>query len=295
MTGAQIRSAFLEFFRQRGHEFVRSSSLVPEKDPTLLFTNAGMVQFKDVFLGNETRTYLRAASAQHCLRLSGKHNDLDEVGRDTYHHTFFEMLGNWSFGDYYKREAIAWAWELLTKGGSCRRNGCTPPSSRNDDEADEALAHARPTSAAIASCASARRTTSGRWARPGRAGRAPRSIIDRGAAACDRQHVKGHHLRRQRRLRPLHRAVEPGLHPVQPPRAGGELQELRAKHVDTGMGLERIAAVLQGVPSNYDTDLLRNLIRFTEEHARQARTAPNEADDLAFRVIADHVARPDAS
>src|SRR5215471_19724884 len=114
MTGADIRSSFLEFFRARGHEIVRSSSLVPHNDPTLLFTNAGMVQFKNVFLGRERRANPRAASAQKCLRLSGKHNDLEEVGRDTYHHTLFEMLGNWSFGDYYKREAIEWAWELLT-------------------------------------------------------------------------------------------------------------------------------------------------------------------------------------
>jgi hypothetical protein len=103
MTGADIRSSFLEFFRARGHEIVRSSSLVPENDPTLLFTNAGMVQFKNVFLGREKRANSRAASSQRCLRLSGKHNDLEEVGRDTYHHTLFEMLGNWSFGDYYKR------------------------------------------------------------------------------------------------------------------------------------------------------------------------------------------------
>ena len=114
MTGAEIRASFIEFFRQRGHEVVPSASLVPDKDPTLLFTNAGMVQFKNVFLGNEQRAIPRAVDTQRCLRLSGKHNDLDEVGRDTYHHTLFEMLGNWSFGDYYKRDAILWAWELCT-------------------------------------------------------------------------------------------------------------------------------------------------------------------------------------
>ncbi|HSP98879.1 MAG TPA: alanine--tRNA ligase-related protein, partial [Candidatus Dormibacteraeota bacterium] len=114
MTGADVRSSFLEFFRARGHEIVRSSSIVPSNDPTLLFTNAGMVQFKNVFLGQEHRDNPRTASAQKCLRLSGKHNDLEEVGRDTYHHTLFEMLGNWSFGEYYKKEAILWAWELLT-------------------------------------------------------------------------------------------------------------------------------------------------------------------------------------
>jgi alanyl-tRNA synthetase len=113
-TGAQIRREFLDFFAQRGHTIVPSASLVPGNDPTLLFTNAGMVQFKDVFLGTDKRPYRRAVDSQKCMRVAGKHNDLDEVGRDDTHHTFFEMLGNWSFGDYYKQEAIAWAWELLT-------------------------------------------------------------------------------------------------------------------------------------------------------------------------------------
>src|SRR3970040_688427 len=115
ITGNQIRKAFLDFFAKHGHTVVRSSSLVPDKDPTLLFTNAGMVQFKNVFLGQERLPYVRAASAQKCLRISGKHNDLEAVGRDTYHHTFFDMLGNWSFGDYYKAEALEWAWQLLIK------------------------------------------------------------------------------------------------------------------------------------------------------------------------------------
>ena len=114
-TANQIRTEFLEFFREKEHEIVPSDSLVPGNDPTLMFTNAGMNQFKDVFLGEGERSYVRAAETQKCLRVSGKHNDLDEVGYDTYHHTLFEMLGNWSFGDYFKKEAIAWAWELLTE------------------------------------------------------------------------------------------------------------------------------------------------------------------------------------
>src|SRR5437762_10339088 len=115
LTGSDIRKSFLDYFAKQGHTVVRSSSLVPYKDPTLLFTNAGMVQFKNVFLGQERLPFARATSAQKCLRISGKHNDLEAVGRDTYHHTFFEMLGNWSFGDYYKAEAIRWAWDLLTR------------------------------------------------------------------------------------------------------------------------------------------------------------------------------------
>ena len=115
MTGSDIRKSFLDYFAKHNHTVVKSSSLVPEKDPTLLFTNAGMVQFKNIFLGQERLPFTRAASSQKCLRISGKHNDLEAVGRDTYHHTFFEMLGNWSFGDYYKAEAIEWAWKLLTK------------------------------------------------------------------------------------------------------------------------------------------------------------------------------------
>src|SRR5206468_3806374 len=135
VTGDQIREGFLDFFRQRGHTVVPSARLVPENDPSLLFINAGMVPFKQVFLGNETRPYARAVNSQKCLRISGKHNDLEQVGRDTYHHTFFEMLGNWSFGDYYKREAIGWAWELLTKVWKLPKDELYATVYTTDDEA----------------------------------------------------------------------------------------------------------------------------------------------------------------
>src|SRR3990172_7659665 len=137
MTGNEIRKSFLDYFVKQGHSIVKSSGLVPDKDPTLLFTNAGMVQFKNVFLGQERLPYVRAASAQKCLRISGKHNDLEVVGRDTYHHTFFEMLGNWSFGDYYKAEAIEWAWELLTEVWKLPKERLWVTVFRTDDDSFE--------------------------------------------------------------------------------------------------------------------------------------------------------------
>jgi alanyl-tRNA synthetase len=137
ITGNDIRKSFLDFFVKQGHTAVKSASLVPEKDPTLLFTNAGMVQFKNVFLGQERLPYVRATSAQKCLRISGKHNDLEAVGRDTYHHTFFEMLGNWSFGDYYKAEAIEWAWELLTKEWGLPKDKLYATVYLDDDDAEK--------------------------------------------------------------------------------------------------------------------------------------------------------------
>ncbi len=286
MTGAEIRSAFIEFFRQRGHEVVRSASLVPDKDPTLLFTNAGMVQFKNVFLGTERRATPRAVNSQKCLRLSGKHNDLEEVGRDTYHHTFFEMLGNWSFGDYYKREAIAWAWELTTKEWKLQKDKLYATVFRTDDEAagywrtETDMAHDHILRFDEAD-------NFWEMGDVGPCGPCSEIHIDRGPEACDQRHAPGHVC-----------AVNSGcarfielwnLVFIQYNRtAGGELEELAAKHVDTGAGLERLAAVLQGVRSNYDTDLFRNLIRFTEQQGRK-RYGVNERDDLAFRVIADHV------
>jgi len=285
MTGAEIRSSFLAFFRQRGHDVVRSSSLVPEQDPTLLFTNAGMVQFKDVFLGLETRANPRATSAQRCLRLSGKHNDLDEVGRDTYHHTLFEMLGNWSFGDYYKREAIPWAWELLTREWQLPKDRLFATVFTTDDEAE----HVWRSETDIAPDRILRfgeKDNFWEMGDTGPCGPCSEIHIDRGVGSCDRQHVADHRC-----------AVNAGcarymelwnLVFIQYNRtAAGVLEELRAKHVDTGAGLERLAAVLQNVPSNYDTDLLRSLIRFTEGHAGK-RYGHDAEGDFAFRVIADH-------
>src|SRR5580765_5101044 len=252
MTGADIRSSFLDFFKARGHEVVRSSSLIPEKDPTLLFTNAGMVQFKNVFLGVEKRTNPRATSAQRCLRLSGKHNDLDAVGRDTYHHTLFEMLGNWSFGEYYKKEAIGWAWELLTGVWKLPIPKLWVTVFRTDEEA-AALWRSETNVEPSQILRFDEKDNFWEMGETGPCGPCSEIHIDRGEGSCDQQHVAGHQC-----------AVNVGcsryielwnLVFIQYNRtADGTLHELAAKHVDTGMGLERVTAVMQNVPSNYDTD-----------------------------------------
>ena len=285
MTGAEIRSAFIEFFRRRGHEVVPSTSLVPDKDPTLLFTNAGMVQFKNVFLGTEKRASRRAVNSQKCLRLSGKHNDLEEVGRDTYHHTFFEMLGNWSFGDYYKREAIAWAWELFTKEWKLPKDKLYATVFETDDEAEECW-RSQSDIARDHILRFGEKDNFWEMGEVGPCGPCSEIHIDGGPEACDMRHVPGHVC-----------AVNAGcarfielwnLVFIQYNRTpDGTLEPLAERHVDTGAGLERLAAVLQGVKSNYDTDLLRDLIRFTEGHAGK-RYGADDKDDLSFRVIADH-------
>jgi len=285
MTGAEIRSAFLEFFRRRGHEVVPSASLVPDKDPTLLFTNAGMVPFKNVFLGTEKRAIRRVVNAQKCLRLSGKHNDLEEVGRDTYHHTFFEMLGNWSFGDYYKQEAIAWAWELFTREWKLPKELLYATVYRTDDEAADCW-RSETDIAPERILRFGEKDNFWEMGEVGPCGPCSEIHIDRGEGSCDQQHVAGHICGVNAgcaRFMELWNLVF-----IQYNRTtDGALEPLAERHVDTGAGLERLAAVLQGVRSNYDTDLLRDLIRFTEGHAGK-RYGAGEADDLAFRVIADH-------
>lgn len=285
MTGAEIREQFIEFFVRRGHEFVPSASLVPENDPTLLFTNAGMVQFKNVFLGAEKRANPRAVNAQRCLRLSGKHNDLEEVGHDGYHHTFFEMLGNWSFGDYYKREAIEWAWELLTGVWRLPKERLYATVFRNDDEAHELWERVTdiPRDHIMRFD---EKDNFWEMGEVGPCGPCSEIHIDRGAELCDRRHVPGHQCGVNAgcaRFIELWNLVFIQFNRDE----RGELQELSAKHVDTGMGLERITAVLQGVPSNYDTDLFRPLIAFIERESGR-RYGERDADDVAFRVLADH-------
>ena len=285
MTGNEIRKSFLDFFVKRGHTVVRSSSLVPDKDPTLLFTNAGMVQFKNVFLGKERLSYRRAVSAQKCLRISGKHNDLEAVGRDTYHHTFFEMLGNWSFGDYYKAEAIEWAWELLTKEWGLPKNKLWATVYLDDNEAERLWAK-------ISGLPAERIRRFGEkenfWemGETGPCGPCSEIHLDRGPEACDMKGEPGHECRVNGDCA---RYIELwNLVFIQYNRKENlELEELPSKHVDTGMGLERITAVLQGVLSNYDIDYMRDLTA-TVEKLTGKKYGTDPVADISFRVIDDH-------
>ena len=285
ISGNEIRKSFLNYFAKQGHTVVRSSSLVPDKDPTLLFTNAGMVQFKNVFLGKERLPYVRATSAQKCLRISGKHNDLEAVGRDTYHHTFFEMLGNWSFGDYYKAEAIEWAWDLLTKQWGLPKDKLWATVFLDDDEAERLWVK-------ISGLPAERVRRFGEkenfWemGETGPCGPCSEIHLDRGPEACDKQGEAGHECRVNgdcARYIELWNLVFIQYNRDQ----DRSLSELPEKHVDTGMGLERITAVLQNVLSNYDIDYLRALITTTERiSGKRYGIEPNS--DISFRVIADH-------
>ena len=217
-TTANIRQSFLDFFKDRGHTVVPSFSLVPKGDPTLLFVNAGMVPFKDYFLGVRTPPYRRVVDAQKCLRISGKHNDLEAVGRDTYHHTFFEMLGNWSFGDYYKTEAIAWHWELITKVWGVDPKLLYATVHKDDDEA-------RGIWLKMGVLPPERILTFGdkenfwEMGETGPCGPCSEIDIDRGAPACDGAGASGSRVRGQRRrMRAVYRARQSRLHPVQPRR-----------------------------------------------------------------------------
>ena len=285
ITGNEIRKSFLDYFVKQGHTLVRSSSLIPDKDPTLLFTNAGMVQFKNVFLGQERLPYVRATSSQKCLRISGKHNDLEAVGRDTYHHTFFEMLGNWSFGDYYKAEAIEWAWELLTKEWGLPKDKLWATVYLDDDEAEQLWA-------TISGLPTERIKRFGEkenfWemGETGPCGPCSEIHLDRGAGACDMKGQPDHICQVNGDCA---RYIELwNLVFIQYNRnEDRSLSELPSKHVDTGMGLERITAVLQNVLSNYDIDFMRALTATTEKLTGK-KYGVDPVADISFRVIDDH-------
>lgn len=287
-----VRQSFLDFFAERGHKIVPSSSLVPGDDPTLLFTNAGMVQFKDVFLGIGTRPYKRAADAQKCMRVAGKHNDLDDVGRDDSHHTFFEMLGNWSFGDYYKKEAIEWAWELLTDVWGLPKAQLWVTAFEDergeiprDDEAAEIWAR-QPGINADQLLFFGRDENFWEMADIGPCGPDSEIHLDLGENFCDQKDVPGHVCRVNGEC---NRYLELwNLVFIQYNRLGPtELQPLPERHVDTGMGFERIVSVLQGVDSNYQTDLFAPMM---DEIQRLAGHSQQERGRwiTPYRVIADH-------
>jgi alanyl-tRNA synthetase len=277
MKSSQIRSEFLKYFKEHGHTVVPSSPLIPANDPTLLFTNAGMVQFKDVFLGKETRAYTRAASSQRCVRAGGKHNDLENVGYTARHHTFFEMLGNFSFGDYFKQEAIHFAWEFLTQVIKLPPEKLWVTVYEEDDEAADI------------------------WLKdigvdPERFGRIGAkdnfwSMGDTGPCGPCSEIFYDHG--------PEVAGGPPGSPDAEGDRyieiwnlvfmqydrtADGQLHPLPKPSVDTGMGLERLAAVLQGVHNNYDIDLFQNLIKPAAELA-----GIDDLSNTSLRVIADHI------
>ena len=291
-TGAEIRQEFIDFFIEHNHTFVPSSSLVPGGDSTLLFTNAGMVQFKDVFLGTDQRPYTRAVNSQKCLRVSGKHNDLDQVGRDNTHHTFFEMLGNWSFGDYYKKEAITWAWQLLTEVWGLPKDRLWATYFK--DELDEIPEDREAAETWLSQpgfepdhlLPFGRKENFWEMADTGPCGPDSEIHFDRGPSFCDCQddpnHVCQVNGECERFLEIWNNVF------IQYNRLSEtELVLLEKKHVDTGMGFERIVSILQEAPSNYKTDLFMPLIRRVQEMTGDSDEA-REANLTPYRVIADH-------
>lgn len=292
LTGPEIRQQFIDFFVSKGHTFVPSSSLVPGGDATLLFTNAGMVQFKDVFLGTDHRPYTRATDSQKCMRVAGKHNDLEDVGRDDTHHTFFEMLGNWSFGDYYKKEAITWAWELLTSVWNLDKSRLYATYFKDEkgeiasDSDAEAFWKQQPGLDPSHVLPFGRKENFWEMADTGPCGPCSEIHIDRGPETCDKKDVPGHVCRVNgdcKRFLEIWNLVF-----IQYNRFGPtQLEPLPAKHVDTGMGFERIVSLLQGVDSNYRTDLLWPLIQETQRLTGQT-DAQVDANFTPYRVIADH-------
>ena len=277
MTSADIRQSFLDFWKSKGHEIVPSSPVVLPTDPTLLFANAGMNQFKDIFLGARESSFRRVADTQKCIRVSGKHNDLEEVGRDTYHHTFFEMLGNWSFGDYYKQEAIAWAWELLTDVWGLPKDRLWATVYREDDEAErlwKELTDINPKHILHFD----EKDNFWEMGETGPCGPCSEIHIDLTPDGCSPEMVNAG----------TPEVIELwNLVFIQYNRRGdGSLEELPSKHVDTGMGFERLCAVLNGKPSNYDTDLFMPIIEMIQ--AMTGRAYEGE-DAVAMRVIADHL------
>ena len=290
MTSKEIRKAFLDFFASKGHQIVPSAPMVVKNDPTLMFTNAGMNQFKDWFLGNSPAKWKRVADSQKCLRVSGKHNDLEEVGRDTYHHTMFEMLGNWSFGDYFKDEAIDWAWELLTEVYKLDKDrlyatvfeGSEADGTQLDTEAMEAWKRHLPEDRILLGN---KKDNFWEMGDTGPCGPCSEIHIDlrsdeeRAAVPGASLVNKDHHLVIE---------IWNNVFMQYNRKASGELELLPNKNVDTGMGFERLCMALQGKQSNYDTDVFTGMIAKIEELSGHKYGNTTE-EDIAMRVIADHI------
>ncbi len=291
MTAKEIRKAYLDFFASKGHTIVPSAPMVVKNDPTLMFTNAGMNQFKDWFLGNSTPQYKRVTDSQKCLRVSGKHNDLEEVGHDSYHHTMFEMLGNWSFGDYFKKEAIDWAWELLTDVYKIDKNrlyatvfeGDEKDGTELDTEAREQWKKHLPEDRILLGN---KHDNFWEMGETGPCGPCSEIHVDLRSDE-ERAEIPGRDLVNQGH----HLVIEIwNLVFMQFNRkANGELEQLPFKNVDTGMGFERLCMTLQGKKSNYDTDVFTGMIRKIEELSGHSYGASSDKKDVAMRVIADHI------
>lgn len=276
MKSAKVRQTFIDFFKDRGHAFVRSASLVPRDDPSLLFTNAGMNQFKNIFLGKEEPKHLRVVNSQKCIRVSGKHNDLEDVGYDTFHHTFFEMLGNWSFGDYYKEEAIRWAWGLLTDVWELPKDRLWATVYEQDDEAEELWKR-------VTDIDADRVLRFGKkdnfWEMGDTGPCGPCSeihyYVGKDVSKQDKKYINA-----SDRYWELWNLVfiQNNMNP------DGSLDDLPLKHVDTGAGLERISAVLQNTTSDYDTDLFEPIAHKLQDITKtRSKNHP-----VAYRAITDH-------
>jgi len=290
MTSNEIRTAFLDFFKSKGHHIVPSAPMVIKNDPTLMFTNAGMNQFKDIFLGNTAPESPRVADSQKCLRVSGKHNDLEEVGRDTYHHTMFEMLGNWSFGDYFKKEAIAFAWEFLTEVMKLDKDrlyatvfaGDEEDGTAFDQEAYDFWKTYLPEDRILGGN---RKNNFWEMGDTGPCGPCSEVHIDL-RDDSERAKVPGAELVNEDN--PLVIEIWNLVFMQYNRVASGELRPLTAKHVDTGMGFERLCMAVQGKKSNYDTDIFQPIIQKIAANAG-VRYGEKHDVDVALRVVADHL------
>jgi alanyl-tRNA synthetase len=284
LSGADIRQSYIDFFRVRAHQFIPSSPVVPHDDPTLLFINSGMNQFKSIFLGDMREGLKRAVNSQKCLRVSGKHNDLDEVGRDTYHHTFFEMLGNWSFGDYYKKEALTWAWELLTEVWKLPKQRLFVTIYNDDDEAFEIWKDLGVEEKRIMRFGE--KSNFWEMGDVGPCGPCSEMHFDMGDLATQEatfaDPISGVNGTNARYIE-IWNNVFMQYERMQ----DGSLKPLKSKHVDTGMGLERICSIIQGSGSNYETDIFQPIIT---EIASLTGVPYNQGEaGTPHRVIADHL------